>query len=438
MIPNPEDTIVALASAPGPGARGIVRLSGPAVASVVGPILVDTNRPLPRHTLLRLPGLHSPVPADVYFGQSPRTYTGQDTIEIHLVSCPPLIDALIAALLNAGARAAQPGEFTLRAFLNGKKDLPRAEAVAAIIEAGTPDELTQAMAQLAGGVTQPLRGLRDDLLNLLADIEAGLDFTDEDIQFAAKPDILLRIGKGLAQLMNLARQLESRSVSGKPFRVALIGEPNAGKSSLFNALAGMPAAIVSDIPGTTRDYVSRTVQLADLSIELIDTAGWQESMTTIEEQAQALGRATARSADLLLWCVEAGNSAPEYREELAGLPVVRVVTKCDLDINARAGNSIATSAKSGEGIAQLKDYLVERARTMNRSALAPSLSRCRHHVDSALDHLRAVHKIALFDDPAELLAFELRLALEQIGEMVGAVYTDDLLDRIFSRFCIGK
>src|SRR3954471_8036406 len=188
-----DDTIVALASAPGPGARAVIRLSGPDAHRVVGAIFdsMPTGRAMAPGNL-RLHGLHSPLPAVVYSMPGPKSYTGQDCVEVHTVSSPPLVDLLISTLLDAGARAAGPGEFTMRAFLAGKKDLTQAEAVLAVIEAGTDDELKHALGQLAGGITQPLHGLRDDLLNLLADVEAGLDFTEEDIQFAEKRHVFLR------------------------------------------------------------------------------------------------------------------------------------------------------------------------------------------------------------------------------------------------------
>jgi tRNA modification GTPase len=439
MMSPLDDTIVALASAPGSGARAVIRLSGPDARQVTASIF----EPMPEvrgiaHGHLRLPGLHSPLATDVYFMPGPRSYTGQDCIEIHTVSSPPLVDLLIATLLDAGARAARPGEFTMRAFLAGKKDLTQAEAVLAVIEAGTEDELTHALTQLAGGVTQPLHALRDDLLNLLADVEAGLDFTEEDIQFVDKSAILLRLGAGMAHITNLRKQLEDRAVSNRPFRVALVGPPNAGKSSLFNALAGVPAAIVSAVAGTTRDYVTRSVTIQGTNVELIDTAGWQEATDGIEEQAQRLGREQARRADLVAWCVE----ATEWRPDLAlpaGLELERsvvVVTKADLA--EVAANDPATSAKTGRGIAEFRRILADQASRASSPSLAPSLSRCRHHVEKGLSHLRSAHRAVLFDEPGEILALELRLALDQLGEMVGAIYTDDLLDRIFSRFCIGK
>jgi tRNA modification GTPase len=435
-----DDTIVALASAPGPGARAVVRLSGPDARRIVGTLFdpIPEGRGL-AHGAIRLPGVYSPLPADVYSMPGPKSYTGQDCVEVHTISSPPLVDLLIATLMNAGARAARPGEFTMRAFLAGKKDLTQAEAVLAVIEAGSDAELKQALAQLAGGVTQPLHGLRDDLLNLLADVEAGLDFTEDGIEFVGKRDMLLRLGKGMAQLTNLGKQLDDRGVSGRPFRVALVGAPNAGKSSLFNALAGVPAAIVSPVPGTTRDYVTRSVRLQGTDVELIDTAGWQSANGTIEEQAQRLGREQASKADLVLWCIEAPAWQAEPREGPDDVGVrspVIVVTKGDL-ADVKTDHPV-TSARTGRGIADLRRLLADRAKNARAPALAPSLSRCRHHVEKALNHLRAAHHVVLFDEPAELFALELRLALDQLGEMVGAVYTDDLLDRIFSRFCIGK
>lgn len=440
MTPHPEDTIVALASAPGPGARAIVRLSGPETARLISGVFVPDSRyaiPDSRYAEghLRLPET-PPIPAYVLFWHSPRSYTGQDVAEIHLISSMPLVELLIGSLLNLRARAANPGEFTLRAFLAGKRDLTQVEAVLGVIESTSRDELKQSLKQLAGGVSLPLHELREDLLNLLADVEAGLDFTDEHIEFVGKKEILLRIGKGLAQLMNLQKQLSERSISGRPFRVALVGEPNAGKSSLFNLLAGIPVAIVSPIPGTTRDYLTRRIELGQMNIELIDTAGWQEAATTIEEQAQRLGRDQAKEADLLLWCVDSNLPIPEKKNAIDDVPVQMVLTKCDRGSTLK--DPIPVSIHSAFGVERLRQHLRDRAQSMNRPALAPSLSRCKHHVDECLKHLRAGHSIVLFDDPSELLALELRLALEQLGEMVGAVYTEDLLGRIFSRFCIGK
>jgi tRNA modification GTPase len=386
---------------------------------------------------LRLPDL-APVPADVYFWAAPHSYTGQDLAEIHTLASPPVVELLVAQLLQAGCRAAQPGEFTLRAFLAGKLDLTRAEAIHAVIESGSRDELKQALKQLAGGMARPLQELRDDLLNLLADVEAALDFADEDIRFVQQEEMLRRLGKALAQVTLLGKQLQQRSLTERVFRVVLTGRPNAGKSCLFNALAGANA-LVSPQPGTTRDYLMHRLHLGEARIELIDTPGWQAESGTIESQAQTLAREQAEQADLLLLCLETGNLLLPEEEALCRRPhppVVAIATKCDLA--TPPPDMPATSAVTGIGLDLLRSLLSEHTRRHKQPALVPSLSRCRHHVESSLEQLRRAHSIVLFDEPPELLALELRGALEQLGEMVGTVYTDDLLDRIFSRFCIGK
>jgi tRNA modification GTPase len=444
MLPDLQDTIVALATAPGPGARAVVRLSGTAALRIARAVCRVPELPPPggrdcRDGQASLPGVAAALPCTLYSWPAPRTYTGQDMAELHTVSCPPLLDLLVAQCLAAGARAARPGEFTLRAFLAGKLDFPRAEAVLAVIEAGSRDELKQALAQLAGGMTRPLQELREDLLNLLADVEAALDFSDEDIHFVGSAELLQRLARGLAMVTLLRRQLDQRALGERPFRVVLAGRPNAGKSSLFNALAGAQAALVSPEPGTTRDYLVRRLELDGTPVEMVDTAGWRESGNGIEGQAQLLGREQAEQADLVLLCLESGRAVDEAEGALlrrGAMPVLAVATKCDLA--APPADLPATSAVTRAGLGELRGQLAERARAHRRPALAPSLARCRHHVEACLAHLRNAHAFALHEEPPELLALELRSALEQLGEMVGAVYTDDLLDRIFSRFCIGK
>ncbi len=459
MVADIQDTIVALSSAPGPGGRAIVRLNGPNAFEISFTFFKPTDQqsaatsvPTTQYSVLstgtvrrryggflRFPDFQSSIPASLLAWPGPKTYTGQNLAEIHLLACPPLVDLLVANLLNAGARAAQPGEFTMRAFLAGKLDLPRAEAVLGIIEAGNRNDLKNALGQLAGGVTRPLEGLREDLLDLLAEVEAGLDFAEEDVRFV-QPEVLLnRLAKGMAQVTLLSKQLEKRAVSGETFRVVLAGRPNAGKSSLFNALTGATALISSE-PGTTRDYLTCRLLVDGVAIDLIDTAGWREQHTLIESQAQTLGRQQVERADLVLLCLEAGLEIREDERRLLTRSeppaVCAIATKCDL---AQApANLPATSAKTGAGLDALRTLLADRARQQTYSSLASSLSRCRHHVQALLDHLRRSHSIVLFQEPSEILAVELRGALDELGAMVGAVYTDDLLDRIFSRFCIGK
>lgn len=447
--PHPDDTIVAVSSAAGPAARAIVRLSGLRARDVVAAVFnasVGSSRRFTRGSL-RLTGVHSPLPAALYFFAGPRSYTGQDVAELHLVGSPPLVERLVADLLAAGARPARPGEFTMRAFLAGKKDLPQAEAVQAVIDAGTDADLSAALAQLAGGVSRPLDALRDDLLNLLADIEAALDFADEDIEFVDRAETLRQIDLAIGQLDAVRAQMDARTVSGRPVRVALVGLPNAGKSSLFNALTG-GLALVSPIAGTTRDYLVKPLNLAGVDAELIDTAGWQEPggvvgepgggstwTDTIAEQAQRLGAAQATRADVIVWCDESGTfaDADAARLSATGARVLAVRTKSDL---ASESALLTCSVVSPGGLDALRTALAEVVTALARPALAPSQSRCRHHVLTCLERLREARELT--DAPPELLALALRGAIDALGEMTGAVYTNDLLDRVFSRFCIGK
>jgi len=435
-----DDTIVALSSAPGSGARAIVRLSGQLATTIIeqvsgSSIARQRGRCEIEVRLSELP----PVPITLHIWIAPQSYTGQDLVELHTLGCPPLVERLIAALLEAGARAAGPGEFTMRGFLAGKLDLTRAEAVQGVIAACDRAELKQALGQLAGGITRPLDDLRDDLLNLLADVEAGLDFSDEDLEFVDNTEMLKRITKALALVTTAGKQLDQRSLGERPFRAVLAGRPNAGKSSLFNALADKRAALVSPEPGTTRDYLVQRLDLNGVPMELLDTAGWQPSNGSIEQQAQSHSREQTHEADLILLCVPVTQGLANEESKLietATRPVLVVWTQCDR--GAAPPGEMATSAVTGLGLEPLRRLLAERIRRHHRPALAPSLSRCRHHIAVCLEHLRRAHHGVLFHDPPEILALELRGGLDQLGEMVGAVYTDDLLDRIFSRFCIGK
>ena len=281
--------------------------------------------------------MHSPLPATLYFFQSPKSYTGQDLGELHTIGSPPLVERLLADLFTAGARAAGPGEFTQRAFLAGKLDLTRAEAVQAVINSHDDRDLKTALAQLAGNVARPLDSLRNDLLNLLADVEAALDFADEDIEFVSTTDTLTRIARGLAELTNLRRQLESAPSAAGRSALSSPVQPNAGKSSLFNALVGEAKAIVSPIAGTTRDYLSATITLGGLPVELIDTAGLGTTQGDIDSHSQTLGRDIAKQADLVLHCIEAGNlRTMEVPDSLL------VRTKSDLANRATASPSASS------------------------------------------------------------------------------------------------
>ena len=280
---DPNDTIAAVATPSGPASRGIVRLSGPRAWTIaLDGFCPESAWPPPRFPEirrgeLRVEGLRPPLPAMLALWPAPRTFTGQAIAEVHLVGCLPILDLLLAQCLARGARHAEPGEFTLRAFLSGRIDLTRAEAVHGVIEAANPAQLDAALEQLAGGLSGPIHGLRDHLLDIAAQLEANLDFSEEpDVDAVERAALAADLDRSARQLSDLARRLDERGrPEGYP-RVVLVGPPNAGKSRLFNALLGLDRAIVSPQAGTTRDYLTGLCDCDGLTVELVDTAGIEE------------------------------------------------------------------------------------------------------------------------------------------------------------------
>ncbi|HZN33221.1 MAG TPA: GTPase [Pirellulaceae bacterium] len=438
-----DDTIAAIASAPGGAARGIVRLSGPAAigctlavfqpAQPVDPAAVAA--PSVFSGAVRLANLGA-VPARAYLWPTARSYTRQPAAELHLIGSPPIVEAALAAICVAGARLARPGEFTLRAFLAGRIDLTQAEAVLGVIDATGQASLHTALAQLAGGLAQPLAKLRESLLDLLAHLEAGLDFVEEDIEFIAAAQLQAQLASAEEQLAQIAAQLAGRGAAGELPRVVLAGPPNAGKSSLLNALAGEGAAIVSPIAGTTRDFVARRLRIGDCECLLIDTAGLDEAIPAGElaTRAAAATREQLQQADLVVHCRDA-LLQPEADVQGPGL---MAWTKCDLLAAGAAlpEGGIATSSRTGQGLEKLNRAIAERL--VSSGAVASTASRCRESVRLAAAALWRASSAARAEAGQELVAAEVRLALDELGQVVGAVYTEDLLDRVFSRFCIGK
>jgi tRNA modification GTPase len=495
-----DDTIAAIASPPGGAARGIIRLSGPiahqcamqffepavgrvsnssknvGVAVVLPPPSDGQGAAVqlpPQRTViegaLRLPGLFSPLPCDLYLWPDRRSYTGQPVAEIHTLGSPPLLDAALRTLCAAGARPAEPGEFTLRAFLAGRIDLTQAEAVLGVIDAADPRELHVALSQLAGGLAGPLHRLRETLVELLAHLEAGLDFADEDVAFIAPAELRRQLADAARNVAALARQMASRSETAQRPRVVLVGRPNSGKSSLFNALIGHAGALVSEHPGTTRDYLTAELHLDGIDCRLIDTAGvgatgvspvfrdehGQDARATIETAASAASIEQRAQAHVRVLCLDATQSAacratfqfasknkPVENRPYHDTPCIVAWTKADA---ARPDDSmpgaVATSSISGEGLDALRAAI--RAALLGASAaggevVSATAVRCRRSLALAARCLARARKLARARQSEELVAAEIRAALEELGKVVGAVYTDDILDRIFSRFCIGK
>jgi tRNA modification GTPase len=447
--PDPNDTIVALASPRGPSARGLIRLSGPRAWPVAtAGFEPDDDAPPPRRAemvsgRLRVAGLRPRLPAIVALWPGPRTYTGQDVAELHVVGSSPLLDLLLADRLGHGARHAQPGEFTMRAFLCGRIDLTRAEAVLGVIDAATPAQLDGALRQLAGGLSGPILALRDRLLDVTAHLEAGLDFVDEaDVDPIADAALAAELQEGASELAGLASRLSRRDRSGQAPRVILLGPPNAGKSRLFNALLGREHAIVSPLAGTTRDYLTAPCECHGITVELIDTAGIEHPRNAIEAQAQSLRDALATQADVVLLCASGDSASESHMAGFDQVVTLRVRTKSDLVAAREEADDgwLWTSAESGAGLDELRRAIGTTllGREGEVDLPASTGARCRDSLLRAGEALEGASLTLLAGGGGELVSIDLRLAIDELGKVVGAVVTDDILDRIFRKFCIGK
>jgi len=450
---DPEQTIAAIASPAGAGGRGIIRVSGANALKIVGKVLREATPPLTIGSRLAerysctLPfgQYRAPLAIDLFVWPGTRSYTGQPTVEIHTISSPPILESLLGQIYEQGARPAGPGEFTMRAVLTGKMTLLQAEAVLGVIDAESERDLDQALTQLAGGISSLMRTMRDDLLSDLADLEAGLDFVDEDIDFVDRDDFLRRLVRIEAELEELCEAASQRMMNRPEFRVVLAGLPNAGKSTLFNALTGKQA-LVSDRAGTTTDYLSATVERDGIRIQFLDTAGWELGLDEIQQQAQSHRQLQLDQADLILWCSSADDSGNELDaqrlDELRrlGRPVARIATKSDLA--AGSGEALlSVSVAKSLGLEELWSLLIERASSgsVHRTELlSTSAARCRDALYRTRDHIQSAKSLAETTAGDELIAEEIRGALRELGMILGQVHTDDLLDLVFSRFCIGK
>lgn len=476
MSYDSSDTIAAIATAPGGAARGMVRLSGPATEKGVRTLFqkkgdgsrfstvqsVTTPAAFHGEVDILLDGNPRTLPCDLFLWPTDRSYTREPVAEFHTLGSPPLLAALLEAVCRAGARLAEPGEFTLRAFLAGRLDLTQAEAVLGVIDAHGPDDLHTAIEQLAGNLARPLERLRDELLMLLAELEAGLDFVEEDIEFISPVELTARLNTISAELAAVAEQMASRLGATNARQVVLLGPPNAGKSSLFNALAqrfavaphATNSAIVSNVRGTTRDYLTIAIRLDGSDCELIDTAGIElevDPSSPITASAQTL-TADRRDRSLVrVLCVDA--SSPDAMADLSNSPSALdadliALTKIDTAISPTSAvlhnhsRVIATSSITGVGLDDLcRAIAAQLSTTVTASragCIAATADRCRDSVRLADAAVTRAAQITAGREGDELAAAEIRVALTELGKVVGAVYTDDLLDRIFKTFCIGK
>jgi len=451
-----RDPIVAIATAPGRGGIGIVRLSGVALAPLAQALLGRV--PAPRHaarvTLHDAAGGVLDDALALYF-PAPQSYTGEDVLELHGHGGPVVLQLVLERCLqlgrDAGLRLAEPGEFTRRAFLNERLDLAQAEAVADLIDAATGAAARSAARSLTGEFSRAVHALVAQLTELRALVEATLDFPEEEIDFLQQADAAGRLAAVRASLDELTRRARQGAVLREGLHVVLVGAPNVGKSSLLNALAGEEAAIVTPVPGTTRDRIERRIAVDGLPLNVVDTAGVRATADPVEAIGIQRTLEQVARADVVLHLVDAAQPAADA-EVLArvgarvgrGVPLVTVVNKIDLTGAAPGddGATVRLSALDGRGVDALRQRLAalagwKRADDADHAFLArerhlQALERARGHLDAAAAH------VARRDAVLDLLAEELRLAQAALGEITGEVSADDLLGVIFSRFCIGK
>ena len=477
MLPATDDTIAAVASPHGGAARGIVRISGPDTVNLCRQFFTPgappddspDDWPGPDLSARRHAGtwrigtaadLSRQLPVDLHLWPNRNSYTGQPSAEIHMIGSPPVLQKLLEELLaheTPGVRVARPGEFTLRSFLAGRIDLVQAEAVLGVIEAEDHVGLEVALRQLAGGLSGPLGQLRSQLVDLLSDLEAGLDFADEDIEFISARQRTDRL-EALAQtLATIRQQAGQRMTSGGRHQIVLAGLPNAGKSTLLNALSNHSTAITSPRAGTTRDVVTADITLDGLDVRLVDTAGWeaetQPGQASIDQLARQKRLDQLAPAALAVWCVsspEPGIQVAAHlandrqaRQEIrqAGTPMLVLHSRCDLaaddqrELTVEADLSVSTV--TGQGMAALRDTLV--ARLGNDTHAGPSVvGSTAARTSEALRRTEARLAAAAAVPDELLVAVEIREALDQLGAVMGTVYTDEILDQVFSKFCIGK
>ena len=438
-----QDTIVAIATPPGRGGVGMVRVSGQSLATMAAAICGKPLRPrVAQHT--RFLDVADQIIDDglALFFAAPASFTGEDVLELHAHGSPMVLQALVRRCVELGARHAEPGEFTKRAYLNGKLDLAQAEAVADVIDAATESAARAAVRSLTGEFSTRIKVLQDKLIRLRMFVEATLDFPEEDVEFLEAEHAREKLTETRAALEHVIAEAGRGQLLHDGIRIVLAGEPNVGKSSLLNALAGDEIAIVTPIAGTTRDTVKSRISIKGLPTEVIDTAGLRDTTDPVEAMGIERTRAAIRDADLALVIVEsdAPVSAQLINELPATLPRIIVRNKIDLqqqDARADAAG-VWLSAKTGDGIALLSDTIADAvgfnyreeggfmARERHVTALRIALAHL-HDASAHLDH------VAL-----ELFAEELRLAHEALGVITGEFTADDLLGEIFSRFCIGK
>ncbi len=447
-----KDTIAALSTPPGTGAIALLRLSGSealAILRTVVPDLPPTLAPRTAHLADLLDAEGTIDEGLVTWFRAPASYTGEEMVEIGVHGSPYIQQRLLTALLAGGARLARPGEFTLRAFLNRKMDLSQAEAVADLIGSAGKAAHTLALQQLRGGYSQRMEGLRQELIDLCALVELELDFSEEDVEFAERGHLVALIEKISAICTDLIASFAYGNAIRSGVPVAILGAPNSGKSTLLNALLQEDRAIVSDIPGTTRDTVEETLTIEGVLFRFIDTAGLRSTADVIENLGIERSYKKAAEASVVLLLGDASTLSEEaLREEGAALQqrigamgrVLLVMNKADLSTESFGADILTISALKEEGLNTLRARLLDHVRALHSGSGEIVVSNVRHveALRQAREALQEARKAIDQGLSGELLAIDLRKAQHHLGEITGRITTEDLLGSIFGRFCIGK
>lgn len=472
---NLDDTIVAIATPPGRGGIGVVRVAGPQALAIAAPMLrlrhqIEPGRAVfgelmePRGDIdfttaeLRRAGTDEaslPTQADkideivVTFFAKPHSYTTDDVVEIAAHGAPVVLRHIVELCVAAGARLAEPGEFTMRAFLNGRIDLTQAEAVRDLIESQTVYQAKVAAQQLDGALSRRLQPIKHRLVQLIAQLEAGIDFAEDDVSIVPDAVILEAIQAVQAPLEQLRASFAFGKIVHEGLTLAIVGRPNVGKSSLFNRLVERERAIVTATPGTTRDLVTETVAIGGIPVKLVDTAGIRHARDEAESQGVRKSMEALADADLVLVVLDASQAETaddaELLEQASARP--RIVVKNKIDLGSRDQGTrtrdalVCTSAVTGQGIAELRAEILEHIRGKGGAEIEQGfLTNVRHRelIENSVNALEAAKKAVAEKIPHEMLLLDLYNTLRPLDAITGATTTDDILNLIFSTFCIGK